>query len=162
MKVPGYNKILLTHDGSELASGVVPHVVSVACKFQSGVIVLQVIDTYLQVAVSTLPTPPYAVGVGSAETADRILKIERKAAANNLYKIKNDLEEAGVIKVTTRILEGNAADQIIRFVKDNEIDLVMMSTHGRSGVGRILLGSVADYVVRHAKSPVLLVHPEKE
>ena len=52
---------------------------------------------------------------------------------------------------------GDVADEILNHSKRNEIDLISMSTHGRSGLGRWLLGSVAEKIVRHSEKPVLLL-----
>jgi nucleotide-binding universal stress UspA family protein len=58
---------------------------------------------------------------------------------------------------------GNAPDEIVKFAADHEIDLIVMGTHGREGVARVLIGSVAETVVRRATCPVLTVHyPEHE
>ena len=60
------------------------------------------------------------------------------------------------------VVEGNAADAIVDYAGKNDIDLIIMATHGRSGIGRWALGSVADRVVRHANAPVLLVRASKK
>ena len=56
-----------------------------------------------------------------------------------------------------------ASAEIIRYARDAETDLIVMGTHGRTGFGRLLIGSVAEHVVRHAPCPVLTIkHPEHE
>ena len=58
---------------------------------------------------------------------------------------------------------GKPSDEIVRYAKEHEIDVVVMGTHGRQGVARAVLGSVAERVVRRASCPVLTVHhPEHE
>ena len=61
------------------------------------------------------------------------------------------------IPTETYMLEGNCADEILRVAKDAACDLIVMGTHGRSGLGRILMGSVAEEVLRNASCPVLTV-----
>jgi nucleotide-binding universal stress UspA family protein len=59
----------------------------------------------------------------------------------------------------TRVVIGNPADEIVAFAEGEAIDLVVMSTHGRKGLDRIAMGSVADYVMKNASMPVLTVNP---
>ena len=65
------------------------------------------------------------------------------------------------IPVEREVLSGDAAQEILRAVKGKHCDLVVMGTHGRSGIGRLLMGSVAENVVRHATCPVLTVNRHK-
>ena len=57
------------------------------------------------------------------------------------------------------VLEGRAGDEILDYAKSNKIDLIVISTHGRSGVSRWVMGSVADKVLRHSSIPVLIATP---
>lgn len=61
--------------------------------------------------------------------------------------------------VIQEVVQGNAAQQIIRYATEQKIDLIVLGTHGRTGLSRFLLGSVAEKVVRLATCPVLTVHP---
>ena len=54
---------------------------------------------------------------------------------------------------------GEAGEAIVEFADDNDVDLIAIATHGRSGPGRVVLGSVADYVIRNTRLPVLLIRP---
>lgn len=63
-------------------------------------------------------------------------------------------------RITRSVKLGNPATEIIRFAKENHTDLIVISTHGRTGLRHLLLGSVAESVVRKAGCPVLTVHPE--
>ncbi len=58
------------------------------------------------------------------------------------------------------LLEGNPATEIARFAKEKNVDLIVMSSHGRTGLGRLLMGSVAESVTRDAECPVLIVKPK--
>ena len=64
---------------------------------------------------------------------------------------------AANVEVESVILEGNPAEEIINFAENNDIDLIVMGTHGITGIERFLLGSVAERVVRHSKRPVIVV-----
>jgi nucleotide-binding universal stress UspA family protein len=61
------------------------------------------------------------------------------------------------LKVSTVVAMGNAADEIIKAAEENKVDLVAMSTHGRSGLRRLAFGSITDKVLRHSPVPVLTV-----
>ncbi|MBI4337644.1 MAG: universal stress protein, partial [Chloroflexi bacterium] len=66
------------------------------------------------------------------------------------------------LQVEWETRRGDAASQIIRYVKERGIDLVAISTHGRSGLSRLVFGSVAEKVLREAGVPVLLIKPDGE
>ena len=59
-------------------------------------------------------------------------------------------------------VHGEAASEIVRVAKDRNVDLIVIASHGRTGLGRILFGSTAEAVVRHAHCPVLVVKPPQE
>lgn len=85
---------------------------------------------------------------------------ERTAAQQRLEEAAGDLREAGIGKVSTAIREGVPGAEIVGLAKQERCDVIVMSTYGRSSLSRVILGSVADYVVHHADDvAVLLVHP---
>ena len=59
----------------------------------------------------------------------------------------------------SKVVIGDPADQILKFVDEQGIDLIIMGTHGRKGLGLTLMGSVADHVIKNAAVPVLTVNP---
>jgi len=76
------------------------------------------------------------------------------------YKAVNYVEGIGELEgvtVESVLLEGHPADELIRYAEENEMDIVVMGTLGRTGIERLLLGSVAGNVVRHSKVPVMVV-----
>ncbi len=86
----------------------------------------------------------------------------RDSAEQSLVKVL-DPEWAAEKSVVRSIREGTPFVEIIRYAKEHDIDLIVMATHGRTGLSHILLGSVAERVVRKAPCPVLTVrHPEHE
>ena len=68
-------------------------------------------------------------------------------------------EELAGLNVEEVIVHGDAAAEIVRVANDREVDLIVISSHGRAGLGRILFGSTAEAVVRHSSCPVLVVKP---
>lgn len=79
-----------------------------------------------------------------------------------LEAARKDAEAAGARSVTARLLHGNAASSILELAHDEGFDLIVMGTHGRTGVGRWVMGSVAEKVVRGARCPVLTVKVHAE
>lgn len=105
--------------------------------------------------------PIYISGEGMALAGDVVSDLIKDAEAN-LATWKADAEKLGARRVTTRLLTGAPWHEIVEAVaKDPAIDLIVMGTHGRSGIKHILLGSVAEKVVRHAPIPVLVIRSRK-
>jgi nucleotide-binding universal stress UspA family protein len=71
-------------------------------------------------------------------------------------------EEFEGLDVEDVIARGEAASEIVRVARERDADLIVISSHGRTGLGRILFGSTAESVVRHAQCPVLVVKPPQE
>jgi nucleotide-binding universal stress UspA family protein len=89
----------------------------------------------------------------SWEPIREALKNQGQQAVNYIKK----LGEAKGIKVESILLEGYPSDELIRYAEENEMDIVVMGTLGKTGVDRILLGSVAGNLVRHSKISVMVV-----
>lgn len=136
-----FEKILVTLDGSELAELALPYAEEFAGKMGSELILLHVVQSI---------DDPYS----------RILQPYFEKMLTNIkcniekYLSKYQPEN---IKLDIKILVGHPAEQIIDYADIKGVDLIIMATHGRSGIRRWSLGSVADKVVRSAKKPVLLV-----
>jgi nucleotide-binding universal stress UspA family protein len=97
--------------------------------------------------------------VDFSDIAEEIVK-ECKLNAQKLVEgIKEDCLKKGIKIVTGYVKEGEAEDIILSTAKNKHCDMIVMSTHGRSGIDRVLLGSVTEHVIRHAGCPVLAIHP---
>ena len=158
-----YRKILLTHDGSELASAAIPHVEMLAEATGASLLVLAVIDSTARFLAqsSAFVADPSLSGAVTADIAEQAVAAQRATAEERLAGLKSQLEASGIENVETLILDGAPSQTIVRCAEDEGCDLIVMATHGRSGLGRAVLGSVADYVVRNTPhSAVLLVRPE--
>jgi len=141
-----YKKILVPLDGSELSEAVLDHVVTIAKGCQVLEVILIRIREPLDNSVKTTLDP---------EIAEELDQVYNDEAAEYLEKLAKTLEKKG-IDVNVEVLEGNPAEEIIKFSKENKIELIVMSTHGRSGFSRIVFGSVADKVLRQTEVPILL------
>jgi universal stress protein A len=72
-----------------------------------------------------------------------------------LAAVKRTVLANGPLKVETTLIEGGVATEILRFAKERECDLIVMGTHGRTGMQHLLIGSIAEHIVRTAPCPVL-------
>jgi nucleotide-binding universal stress UspA family protein len=113
---------------------------------------LHLVHVVPDLAMLTLPPTDSYLPEGYYENA-------KKQAGERLAQLPGK-ELAGELRITRQSLEGSAFLEIIRYARDNNIDLIIMGTHGYSGLTHLLMGSVAEKVVRKAPCPVLTVHPE--
>jgi nucleotide-binding universal stress UspA family protein len=139
-----YKRILVPLDGSKLAEQALPHAALHAEQFGAQVVLLKVLGP--------LPEPSMA-GRGVIRSAE---EASARLAQDYLEGMAAGLREQG-LSAQTEIVEGKPYLQIVRFAEEKEIDLIVMSTRGHSGLSRWLLGSVTDRVVRGATVPLLLV-----
>jgi nucleotide-binding universal stress UspA family protein len=105
--------------------------------------------------------PPPSIPVEYAFPPET-LELLREDAQRGLEAAVRDVAALGAKRVSSILLTGVPWRAIIDTLEDPTFDLVVIGTHGRTGVARILLGSVAEKVVRHASCPVLTVHPDGE
>lgn len=89
----------------------------------------------------------------------RVLAEVASAAETALSKWKHEAVQAGAPGVDTAAAMGVPWDHIVRMAKDGHYELIVIGTHGRTGLRHVLVGSVAEKVVRHAHCPVLVVRP---
>jgi nucleotide-binding universal stress UspA family protein len=143
-----YRNIVIATDGSENTQRAISEGIKLAKLSGATVHALHVVDTY---SVSQSWTAGW-------ETMYEILKKEGQKA---IYKVKECGEASGV-EVREVLLEGHPSSEIIDFAENNDIDLIVMGTLGKTGLDRFLMGSVAEKVVRNSKVPVLVVRSEEQ
>ena len=144
-----YKRILVPLDGSKLAEQALPHAAVHAKQFGAEIVLLKVLGP--------LPEPSMA-GRGVVRNAEAATA---QLALDYLEGVAAGLRAQG-FPVQTATVEGKPYVEIIGFAEENDIDLIVMSTRGHSGLSRWLLGSVADRVVRGATVPLLLVQTRGE
>lgn len=155
-----YAHILVPLDGSELAEQVLPHITSLATRFGARVTLLRA-TTAAQVIGAQAALAGALPGGGPVADATPLIAAEHAAAATYLAAVADRLRERGVT-VAVEQHDGPPAKLIVARARELGADLVAMTTHGRGGLDRLLLGSVADEVVRHATVPVLLVRARND
>lgn len=101
----------------------------------------------------------YALPDGYILYSPKLLSEMMAEFQKQLDAAKEEAKKAGAVSVGTTLLEGVAFEEILGLAKNGSYDLIVMGTHGRTGLRRALLGSVAEHVVREAPCPVLTVHP---
>jgi len=149
-----YKNVLVPLDGSELAECVLPHVETIAKGCGVTTVTFVRVAEPMRVPVSDNVEYGDAFSYKEWEEVEAALK---KAAVNYLTKLLSRVKYDGV-DVKMEVLDGGrAADLIADYATKNETDLIVIATHGRSGVSRWVWGSVADRVLRSACVPVLMV-----
>jgi len=154
-----YKKVVVPLDGSKLAECVLPHVESIAagCNTEE-VILVTVTERIVGASTVRYPTAPQASVPATVPVIRVPLTVGKKQRQGERYlkRITKRLQKAK-INVRTEVLLGDPADEITTFADDNEADLILMASHGRSGISRWTHGSVAERVFRASKAPVLMV-----
>ena len=155
-----YDHILVPLDGSALAERALPHAEALATLSGSHIHLVQVVHLLSQL-VGLAGPPDAGASIPSVNMQRLMDTTDREATAAEAYlaRVGEGLREKG-IEVSWEVRRGAAAGEIVQCVKDLGIHLVTLSTHGRSGLGRLLFGSVALNVVRDAGVPVLLIRPD--
>lgn len=144
-------RLVVPLDGSELAEKALPCAVELAKKMNLELILLRV---YLM--------PGVAYPTGSYAPDWKLLDQEMREGAGEYLegKIRQSRNE-GLERVSFRVLEGSAAEKIIEVARENPESMIAMSTHGASGIGRWVLGSVTERVIRHSDTAVLVVRAKR-
>lgn len=156
-----YRNALVTTDGSATAASVLAHVVQVVAP-DGAVTVVEVIDDVARILAKTTPAG-FEFGGGSVgvQIAEEAVAAQRGEAEGHLAAAKAQLESAGIKNVKTLILSGLPGEAITDTARSQKVDVLLMATHGRSGLRRAVLGSVAEHVVRHLEGvPIILVNPK--
>jgi len=144
-----YKRAIIPLDGSIVAEGIIPFVLEVAGPLDMDIVLLRVL----------VPIPPSVIE-GSPYVKIEDPEKRRLEAEAYLMPIAVDLRAKGV-RVTTMVRRGEPTAEILAGARAADADLIAMTTHGRSGLGRLLFGSVAEAVLRQADIPVFLLRPSE-
>lgn len=146
-----YKKILVPLDGSEFSESILEHVTAIA----TGCSVPEVI---LLTAIEPFPPQYFQDYPVDDKWLQKVEKEALTAATSYLASVAQKLKTEGV-NTQSVIVEDRPAEAIMDYAAKNNVDLIIMSTHGRSGVSRWVFGSVADKVIRNSTVPVLAAPP---
>ena len=146
-----YKKIMVPMDGSELAECVLAHVQTMAeARGVQTVVFVRVVEPF------SLTPVRGETGWFTEEEMEQVDTKSKATAESYLDKLVSGIDY-GKVSVQKEILVGKAAESLAEYTKKNDIDLIIVATHGRSGVSRWVWGSVADRLLRSAHVPVLMV-----
>ena len=145
-----YKKIMVPLDGSALAECVLPHVkeITKGCGCEELTLLRVVEPERVYSSVSNSPMDPNLIATRETE--------RKKAAEEYLHVIADRLTQPG-LTCTTRAVVGRVAESLVDYCVKNSADLIIIATHGRSGITRWVRGSVADKILRSSKIPVMMV-----
>jgi nucleotide-binding universal stress UspA family protein len=136
--------ILVATDGSPASSAAGDEAIDLAARLSARLIVVNVVSApELATAGAIFPGTVIAAREDAEEIARKVVEQARRAGVDATYLI----------------WEGQPGEAIVSAAEAEMIDLIVVGTHGRNIVGRLLLGSVSEYVTRHARVPVLIVRP---
>lgn len=143
-----YKKILVCLDGSPLAEAALPHAQILASDEEAEIVLLR---------VSANPAAEFSFS--DPTLAHNFIQDMEAETLSYLQSVRSRLQKAG-FRTSFLIRQGAIAETILQTASEIKTDVIVMSTHGRSGIQRWLLGSVADRIVTHSNIPVMLIRPE--
>ena len=143
-----YQALMVPLDGSEFGRHAIPWALAIAEPAGARVDLVHVL------------TPPYDLGMAESDklVLAEAIDSQRTATEQRLEDLANRLRVGTGVRFSSAVVEGHTADALLRYADENAIDLIVTGTHGRGGVQHLLMGSVAERVVRTAPCPVLTVH----
>jgi nucleotide-binding universal stress UspA family protein len=145
-----YTKILVPLDGSELAECVLPQVEAITTGCQVSTVV------FVRVA-EPIEMPEGESRMAFTEEQWKQLEADRTSDAQKYFEQLTQRLDFKGAQLETKVLSGKAADTLADYADGNDFDLIIIATHGRSGVSRWVWGSVAERILRSACVPVLMV-----
>jgi nucleotide-binding universal stress UspA family protein len=157
-----FKRILVPLDGSRVSSRALPYALEIAQHFDAEIILMQVIS----------PTTPFITvepetGIGGSSITTKLAiedarREDRKNIVRSQRYLRGKLKSvtARDIKGSYHIAMGMPAKSILDYCKEKDVDLVVMTTSGKSGIKRAIMGSVADVIIRDPTFPVLVIRPK--
>jgi nucleotide-binding universal stress UspA family protein len=157
-----FETVVVPLDGSELAEEALETAEALAARFESRLVLVQAVDS-LAMRMSQPPAmmESPAAAAASVNVLQSALDAEKDAAHKYLGPLRDRLADGGR-KVEAYVGEGPAVDVILSVAREQSAGVIVMSTHGRGGLGRLVFGSVADGILRHSEIPVLLVRSREK
>ncbi|MEK6334347.1 MAG: universal stress protein [Acidobacteriota bacterium] len=151
--LPRLRQILLPTDFSGCANYALPYAAAIARATHARILCVHVVEPLVPAVGYTGLADPMPIADISEQLED---------SAEREFPRLTDCDELTGLDVEEIIVHGDAAAEIVRVAGENEADLIVISSHGRTGLGRMIFGSTAEAVVRHASCPVLVVKPPQE
>lgn len=157
-----YKNIMVPLDGSKIAECVLPHVEGFVTDCQvENIIFVRVIEP-ISTSFSDIRTSVDQKVYEAIHQRTELIEKERKISAENYLKEIINRFKKSRVKYKIEVIFGRAAESLADYIDSGGIDLVLIATHGRSGISRWVRGSVADKVLRSSSAPVLMVRAEEK
>ncbi len=150
-----FNKIMVCLDGSERAEQVVPYAAEEAKRFGSRVVLVQVLVIPARATRDAADAPTRI-----REVIDDSIKEQKSETDEYLERIAAPLRDSGIETDIVTLEPGHAAEALLKYAETNDIDLICMSTHGHTGLARMVTGSVSEYVLKRSCLPMLIIRPD--
>lgn len=143
-----YQKILVPLDGSERAEAILPHVIEIARCSQGSIILLQIVEPE---PLLVSPYDPLTIRESDEAVARHMneAKAYLQAECNHLHKLG--------LRAECLVEHGPVVEAILGVANIRAVDLIAMASHGRTGLARVLFGSVATGILQKAQQPLLLI-----
>jgi nucleotide-binding universal stress UspA family protein len=151
--MPGWNRICCAVDGSEPSQRALRAAAALAKRLEGSLTVLHVHDVP-SVALTDVPAVPPA--------SRAALERDRQEARAILEAARAEAEAIAPGRVSAELLHGDPAWEVVKYGADHDCDVIVVGTHGRTGVRRLMMGSVAERILRDATCPVLAVRARRE
>ena len=149
---PLFRRMLVPLDDSDAAAEIIPHAMSLATPGATTLALLSVVDPGLALR-------PASVDLRPAAPVEPLVDSVRRVTADRLARLAGPLREAGLDVTTDVVVDPHPAQRVLAYAGEHEMDLIALATHARGALGRLLLGSVADKVIRGAVVPTLVSRP---
>lgn len=151
-----FKTIMVCLDGSPLAAQILPYAADEAVYHKSRLILFRASSEPFLPSLAIPGAPSLPVEIAALEKAAQ--EDETKALAY-LEAVAADLAQQRGIEADCVVIPGDPGAAIVDYAATNDVDLIAIATHGRSGLGKAIFGSVADYVLKRSGHPILLVKP---
>jgi nucleotide-binding universal stress UspA family protein len=150
---PSVRQVLFPTDFSGCANYALPYAAAIARATGATIVCVHVVEPIVPAVGYTGLAEPMPI----ADITDQL----EDSAEQELPRLA-ECEECAGLNVEEVIVHGDPAAEIVRVADERKVDLIVISSHGRTGIGRMIFGSTAEAVVRHARCPVLVVKPPQE
>jgi len=137
------NRVLVPVDFSTCSKKALAYAVPFAKQFGAEIVIAYVVQPYI-------PVPE----MGAVDTTALLAQM-RESGKSELEKLRLSITDG--VKIKTLLRVGHPAQEIVKAAEELDVDLILLSTHGRTGLGRVFFGSVAEHITRYARCPVLTV-----
>ena len=149
-----FEKVMVCLDGSKRAEVVLPYAIEEVKRFGSTLVLIQVLVIPDRASKNAADAPTRI-----REVIDDAVKEQKSEAAEYLEKIARPLREDGVDIEIVTLKPGHTAEALVQYAEKNSVNLICMSTHGHTGLARLIMGSIAEYVLKRSCLPMLMVRP---